>query len=348
MSRILNVDNGDYRIRVKPGGNIILDTVNSIPGSYGYVTILGNLDVQGAITYVQSTNTQITDNILELNYGQTGNGVDPAGVFDLARQSGIRIKRGNYSDALLVFKENQSHYDPVTSSTVLGTFVLKTADGILKGLQLASVSNSGSTNFVFDMQNQPYALAVANTGSDGAGQLGEAYADLLYPLLGSARATENNFIPNRRFITKYVAAAEGVASADRLYFPIDAPFSSATASIRVYATSMLFQVSSVTKATISAYGLTVNNVNLYTDTVNNSTNNLILSATATNTIEVSGVMQLDNQGTAPTYDSAGTKIYSRSTVGPGKTGIYFTNQNASQTPDELVSRNRAVLLSILL
>ena len=107
MSRVLNVDNGDYRIRVKPGGNIILDTVNSIPGSYGYVTILGNLDVQGAITYIESTNTRITDNILDLNYGQTGNGVDPAGVFDLARQSGIRIKRGNYSDALFVFKENQ-------------------------------------------------------------------------------------------------------------------------------------------------------------------------------------------------------------------------------------------------
>ena len=94
--------------------------------------------------------------------------------------------------------------------------------------------------------------------------------------------------------------------------------------------------------------MTVNNVNLYTDTVNNNTNNVILSATATNTIEVSGVMQLDNQASAPTYNSAGTQIYSRSTVGPGKTGIYFTNQNASQTPDELVSRNRAVLLSILL
>ena len=348
MSRVLNVDNGDYRIRVKPGGNIILDTVNSIPGSYGYVTILGNLDVQGAITYVESTNTRITDNILDLNYGQTGNGVDPAGVFDLARQSGIRIKRGNYSDALFVFKENQSHYDPVTSSTVLGTFVLKTADGTLKGLQLASISNSGSTNFVFDMQNQPYALAVANTGSDGAGQLGEAYANLMYPLLGSTRTTENNFIPNRRFITKYVAASEGVASVDRLYFPIDGPFASATASIRVYASSILFQISTVTKATISASGLTVNNVNLYTDTVNNNTNNLILSATATNTIEVSGVMQLDNQASAPTYNSAGTQIYSRSTIGPGKTGIYFTNQNASQTPDELVSRNGAVLLSILL
>jgi len=351
MSRVLNVDNGDYRIRVKPGGNIILDTVNSIPGSYGYVTILGNLDVQGAITYVESTNTQITDNILDLNYGQTGNGVDPNGVFDLARQSGIRIKRGNYSDALLVFKEDQSHYDPLTSSTVLGTFVLKTANGNLKGLQLASVSNSGASNFVFDMQNQPYAVAVANTGSDAGTtgqQLGEAYADLLYPLLGSTRTTENNFIPNRRFITKYVAAADGVATVDRLYYPITGAFSAATSSIRAFASSIVFQISTTTKATISASGLTVNNVNLYTDTVNNTTNNLILTATATNVIEVGGVMQLDNQTSQPTYNSSGTQIYSRSTVGPGKTGIYFTNQNASQTPDELVSRNRAVLLSILL
>ena len=43
-----------------------------------------------------------------------------------------------------------------------------------------------------------------------------------------------------------------------------------------------------------------------------------------------------------------TKLYATSTVGPGKTGIYFANLNGSQTPDELISRNRAVLLSILL
>jgi len=40
-------------------------------------------------------------------------------------------------------------------------------------------------------------------------------------------------------------------------------------------------------------------------------------------------------------------MYSSSVFGPGRTGVYFTN-NTITTPDELISRNRAVLLSILL
>ena len=75
MSRITRVD-GDYRIQVSNGGNIILDTSNSaISSSIGSVTIYGNLDVIGAVSYIESTNTEIKDNILQLNYGQTGNGI---------------------------------------------------------------------------------------------------------------------------------------------------------------------------------------------------------------------------------------------------------------------------------
>ena len=71
---------------------------------------------------------------------------------------------------------------------------------------------------------------------------------------------------------------------------------------------------------------------------------MILSAT-TGFVEVNAVLQLDDQ-TAPTYSASMTKLYS-STPGPGRTGVYITNSTV-QTPDELISRNRAVLLSILL
>jgi len=74
-----------------------------------------------------------------------------------------------------------------------------------------------------------------------------------------------------------------------------------------------------------------------------------LILTANNSIvEVSGVVQLDNQSwNSPAYIAGGTKIYSSSTIGPGRTGVYVTN-NQVQTPDELISRSKAVLLSILL
>ena len=95
-------------------------------------------------------------------------------------------------------------------------------------------------------------------------------------------------------------------------------------------------------------GLTVDNVNIFTNTIDNSTNNLVLTSTATaNIVEVDAVLQLDDTGLGPTAITGATKIYtqdSNTTPAPGKTGIYFTSLGNS---DELVAKNRALLFSIL-
>jgi len=63
---------------------------------------------------------------------------------------------------------------------------------------------------------------------------------------------------------------------------------------------------------------------------------------------LNGVLTLNDQGADPSIVAGTTNLYSKATPGPGKTGLFFNNNNASQTPDELVSRSRAVALSILL
>jgi len=103
--------------------------------------------------------------------------------------------------------------------------------------------------------------------------------------------------------------------------------------------------------TTSASGsLTVGSVRIYGDTINDiSSNNLILTANS-GTIEVNAYTRFDNQATL-SYNSgtmsSSTQMYSSSTVGPGRTGLYIVNSTV-QTADELISRKRAVLLSILL
>jgi hypothetical protein len=323
MSKVLDVSNGDYRVRVQTGGNIILDTQST----YGKVLVIGDLDVQGQLTYIESTNTQVNDNILQLNYGQTGNGISSANNY----VSGIEIKRGNYSAAQILFNENVQHYDPVTSTEVNGTFVLSTADGKLSGLRVASISNSGTTDFVFDMQGSANVLRVANS-------------------LGGYENNINNDndIINRKYLYNYVAASNGVASVDRIYFPTTGGIAGSTSSIEAFGSSIVFQISQSTRAIISPTGVSVDNINLYSNTITNTTsNNLILSST-NNNVEINSVLNLDNQSSIPSYTTGTTKIYSSATAGPGGTGIYFTNNQAAHTADELVSRRRAVALSILL
>ena len=68
-------------VRTGINSNITLDTDN--------VIVTGNLTVRGNITAISSNTQVITDNIITLNAGETGNGVSTLGT-----TSGIEIDRG--------------------------------------------------------------------------------------------------------------------------------------------------------------------------------------------------------------------------------------------------------------
>ena len=67
--------------RLNNGSNVTLDTDN--------VIITGNLRVLGNVTEFITNNTSITDRIITLNYGETGNGVSTGG-----NVAGIEVDRG--------------------------------------------------------------------------------------------------------------------------------------------------------------------------------------------------------------------------------------------------------------
>ena len=322
MSKILKVSQSNYRLQTQSGGTITLDTGTSA----GTVVVTGNLDVKGTTTTVESTNTTVADNILQLNFGQTGNGVSSA----LGYQSGVEIVRGSYSNAQLLFNEQLSYYSSLSSGNVSGTFVIKTSDGALRGLRLATIGNDGSTDFVIDMQSGSKAILVANS-----------------PNYDTYVANDNHLI-TKKWANLYVAASSGMAVVDKIYFASGGTYSSTNAPtlVQAYASNIQFSINQVLKVTLSSTGLLVNNVNVNSDTISNTANNLILTAT-NNNVEVSAVLNIDDQISAPISTVGKTKLYSSATIGPGRSGVYFTN-NTITVADELISRNRAVLLSILL
>ena len=97
MSKNLNVNTGNYTIRVAEGNTITLDT-----GATGTTTLTGNLTVQGTTTTVNSSDLSLKDNIIVLNDGETGSGVT-------LNTSGIRIDRGSQNDATLLFDNITLH-----------------------------------------------------------------------------------------------------------------------------------------------------------------------------------------------------------------------------------------------
>jgi hypothetical protein len=409
MTRVVKTDQGDYHILVQGGGSIILDTNNS----GGLVTVLGNLDVKGTTTTVESTNLNVNVNILSIDSGLTTNGVPSS----LSYQSGFQVNRGTASAAQFLFNESTTHYDPTTTITATsyvatgsavtfnfatqgsvpfptasngsiassivvsgfvpttyngtytvtgctvssvtfassvtttittlgtitlnkgGTFKLQTIDGVLNGLSLRTLTSDGLNPLIIDMQRGSPTLRLANSTTSA----GTPYYQ---------RVLSKDDIPNVEWVQNYIASnyvlgssTPGTATVQTIQQPVGVNIGSANSSVQAQSTGVIFQVSGSTVGSVTSSGFTVGNVQTNGDTISNTTNNLTLTA-SNNNVEVNAVLNLDNQST-PTYTSGKTKLYSSSTIGPGRTGVYIVNSTV-QTADELISRQRATLLSILL
>jgi hypothetical protein len=361
MSRILKVNNSNYRLQVQGGGTITLDVGAVTSG--GTVVITGNLDVLGTRTQIESTTTTIKDNTIELNVGSTGSGI--AAAFNY--QSGVQITRGDnvsYPPALMVYNEQVGWIDNTSGSgsvTTAGGFLLTTTNSTVQGVKTSKIASKGgngvANDLVFDLQGGTAALRVSNYNTTGSNNyINSVVLPDHIPTFGTVQLfCASNYVPG--------SGTQGQAIVSEIKFPISGTPTArivATASTLTYFVGTTNLAVSTPTGTANAGYVSANNIEIGANSAPNkittlpigdarhvttASDNLILSST-TGLVEVSAVLQLDDQA-APTYSAGMTKLYSSATIGPGRTGVYITNSTA-QTPEELISRNRAVLLSILL
>jgi hypothetical protein len=219
----------------------------------------------------------------------------------------------------------------ITGRPSLGAWQGRTKDLVLTGVVAASVGTTAGSDLAFDMQNAGSHVVVVNAPT---------YETTI---------TNPQTLVTKLFVQNYVGASAlnpGQADVTTIYY---SPNNAVTINSRATATSSSIQffINEVARAQITNSGLTVDNVNTYQNTIQNTAANRNLVLTAVNTnVEINGILNLDDTSTSPTLASGTSKIYSKAGLGPtaGKTGLYFTNQVSS---DELVSKNRSLLFSIL-
>lgn len=124
MSRINRINDNDFRIIIESGGIITLD-----PGASGTVYIPGSITVDGSFLV-----------------------------------PGININRvPPLPAAEMLFLENITHYDQLTNEQKNGTFVFKTNDDILSGVQVGTLKCGDSNNLYFDLGSTTNTLRVVNS-----------------------------------------------------------------------------------------------------------------------------------------------------------------------------------------
>ena len=313
MSKIVKVQNGNLKFVVSNDATPASATITLDTGARtGTTVVTGDLIVQGTTTTVESNNTTITDNIILLNQGESQNYVT-------LQYSGIQISRGynsTYGDAQIVYDEN-------TNIDGDGTVALRyTIGGTYIPLETNKIDSGG----------QDLTLYPGEEGAVGV------FGTTNY----KARVVDDNALTNKGYVDYAID----------LYFNTHFPGQIQATNTRVTVTEtpapeIGFVLANSLKATINSSGFTIDgNINLSYNSITNvsGASNLRLAATNGN-IELDGYMILDNQTVQPTPDVNASTIYAKSTEGPGRSGIYFVNNTPNA--DELVSKNRALLWSML-
>jgi hypothetical protein len=349
--------NGDYNIRVKDGGTIKLDT-----GPSGDTIITGNLTVQGDVTSVSTTNLEIEDRIITLNDGDSGPGVT-------LTYSGMEINRGTYVDstvvprAAFVWNEtnppshatNDTDEDPTSGS---GYWMVATGQDGAYGFK---DSNIKLRRILTDASTDSGDLTLIGTGSGVVKVKGTTNYRL--------QVTDDDDIPNKDYVdysilnnpTFQIRAPQNqdtrVIIGDKDITP---NLASTGGSLAYYQTATGYPIST-DGALESGVGFLVDGIltaTFYSNRVllqsleivdseirhNSSNENIFINTNGTGKLQTNYAIQLDNNAVSPAIVSGSHIIYSKP-QSTGKSGIYFVNTENNR--DELVSKNRALLFSML-
>jgi hypothetical protein len=131
---------GDYKIKSGNGNTITLDTGSVL----GDIILNGNVSINGNIGIFNFDELRVKDNIIVINYGETGSGVSE-------NIAGISIDRGTAPEgnAEILWDETISWNDPVSQTQKFGLFTFKTDSGGINGIQTNAINtNGGDLNLI--------------------------------------------------------------------------------------------------------------------------------------------------------------------------------------------------------
>jgi hypothetical protein len=349
MGQFLRV-NGDYNIKTADGAKIVLDTGPAASG--GSVRVTGDLVVEGETLTVAAENLNISDNIITLNDGETGEGVTLI-------YSGIEIDRGFQGDssaapaASLLYEETNTTW-LIANNSAPGPFNYDESNLRLRRIYTNSTTDDGD-------------LTLIGTGSGVVKVFGTTNYE--------TQVTHDDDLPNKKYVDDSIQ--------NNPTFQIVAPQSQDTKVViadkeitpNLAATpgSLAYFTATTTHSTFgeSAVSIIVDNAlvgqfyanrfeigdleigagpdrNEITSRAGITNENIFIRTQGTGKLQTNYAIQLEKTGVVPTYVADNVLIYG-DTPGVGTSGIWFVNDSAEAAKQngELISKNRALVFSML-
>ena len=320
---VVNIPNDNYIIKVQPGGTITLDT-GPVQGD---VIFTGNITVGGQQTIVNSTNLDVQDNIITVNFGETGSGVTLG-------TAGLRVDRGQASDGALLFDENFTWTDPVTDTSVSGGWVFKNIANTLLGIKTVSIGTDGGDLYLINSGTG----VISVTGTNNY----------------EGNVTDDDHIPNKKYVDDEIVTALTSTFQRRIE---EGSTTKSFVEVRDQEVSGLqsvinFELDSVNVGKVFKDRLEIQDLKIQDNMIETTVSDadLVLSAPGTGGVKIRDNMTLtstpaiDDALTDPAGPADGLKLYVKNPE-TGGTGLFF--KHANTTVGEIISRKNALLLSML-
>lgn len=323
MGQVVQV-NGDYNIKTGIGNNITLDTGPQV----GSVIVTGNFIVKGSSLTVSADNLNVKDNVIVLNYGETGAGVT-------LRYSGIQVDRGTLQPASIIFDEASQTWlmaegvaggalnyseSKLKLKEILTNSDTDSGDLTLIGSGIGVVKVTGTSNYTGQVLSRNDDSVLANKG----------YVD--YAIQNSPSfqitATDTRVIATDKDVSgslNYLITQTGYSTfgESAVSILVDGVLSAQFYKNRVQIEGLEFNANEIT---------------------NNLTNgDISLRTQGTGKVKTNYALELENIGVNPAAVSNAALIYS-SPVSTGATGVFFANTTYR---GELISKNKALVFSMI-
>lgn len=313
MTQVIRT-NGDYKIQATNQGSITLDSTD--------VIVTGNLTVEGLRTDVNVNNLYIEDNIININTGETSNGIS-------LLYAGLEINRGSANNVAVLYNETSSAWEFVentlagytsTNSTIKVRNII--TDATVSGGDLALIGNHIGVVTVPTL---------------------EAPNDYTTQLLNRGRVDD---IPNRGYVDFAIANRDpqsSIGSDDTIIIAKDKDIINDGVTI----SSIQVIVDGQENVYLYADKTLIHDLEFRSNIIENTatTGNIRLVTNGTGKVETNFAIQIDQILTSsePLAVTGTTVVYSKA-PGPADSGVFFVNDNKR---DELISKNKALVFSML-
>ena len=368
-------------------GTIYLDTSPNTNRTFpqGDVVITGDLTVLGKSTIVQSETLAIKDNIIYINQGETGNGVSTLGTtagieIDRGNATDVSIL---WDENLNLFKfvDANDNFTPIATDSIItrggDLHLISEGEGIITvsgtvdyqnrvidydklatQFTITFVERIDNVGVIYLLENHlliPGDVVDITCGSnitfngtfvqviDVPTPTSFTYANIgLNVDVESANGTvrlnpiiDDDIIPNIRAVADYTNFLLQAVSINKIQE------NDTKVQVRDLDTSgvseIVFEVDGAQRAVINNGGISIDNINIRNNAISNFSNDNLL---------INSVLSIANRTGTPSTPIGYVKVFSRNTPGTGGTGLFFTNTQS--TTDELISKTKALLYSLIL